>query len=499
MSKSRNVQDQPALPKATPAARAQGASRMGAGDVLVLLAMAAAAVALGFGLYLQANFAMIPAGGGAAAAFLAAAVMHAQLMRIRTLEQAVDATATDHDGASVNPIQRVAEAASGARTDRPAMRREPMLQRPRQDFEPEDQDRTTDHQAGQLSLVAAALRDAEPAPARSAPDRRRPAAPQSRAADPILAPLADDSSGWAEPGAVDALVRQYAEELDRSGSAQEPPRAPDPVLPVLRSAPPTPRLPSPPLAVAPESPLVVAIRKAAEGEIEVHLQPVVAFSDRKARLYEVFPKLSGSKGAVFGLADYQAAAASMGLALAIERAAILRCCGIQRKLSEKGRARAMIVRLSPAALRDSAFLQRLLADMHADPLLTDLMIFEVDQADIEQGDGAERENMELLARAGFRFALGNADTLGLEVEELTSRRIGFVRISAALLAAEGNPAAVGELRRGAVETILTDVRTEDHARLGLEFGLVLGQGSLFSDAKPLRADVVQASVQSRVA
>ncbi len=492
MSKSKKLQDQATLPKAAPAPQAQPSGGMATLDVLVLMAMALAAVALGFALYLQAGFAMIPAAGGAAGAFVAAAVMHVQLMRIRTLEEVVDSAGGSLETSSVGVEPETARA---ARNQRLQARREPTLPRADAEFEPEDLDRVTDHHAGQLSLVAAALRDAEPAKARRA-------AP----AEPALEVVAEQSSGWAEPGAVDALVRQYAEELDRGLVAPEPARAhiPEPTLATpttIRATPPTPRLPSPPLvpAASTETLLAVAIRKAAEGDVEIHLQPVVAFSDRKARLYEVFPKIVDSKGKVLALADYQPMATALGLALAVERAAILRCCAIQRNLSEKGRARAMIVRLSSAAIRDRAFLERLLSDMNADPLLTDLMIFEVDQAEIEQGDGAERENMELLARAGFRFALGNADTLGLEVEELTVRRIGFVRISAALLAAEGNPAAVGELRRGAVETILTGVVSEDHARLGQEFGLVLGQGSLFSEAKPLRADVVRAGDAARVA
>ncbi len=495
MIKSKKLQDPAALPKATPAPQLRAQGGVGTSDVLVLLAMAAASVALGFGLYLQANFAMISAGLAAAAAFAAAAIMHAQLMRIRTLEQVVDGVSAG-DAAEATPAAKVTPTlAPAARNERLPTRREPTLPRSQEHFEPEDLDRATDNHAGQLSLVAAALRDAEPAAA-----RRVAPTLAARAAAPVT-PLADVSSGWAEPGAVDALVRQYAEELDRGTIGLEPRREPEPVMPIIKANPPTPRLPSPPLVpqAALESALSQAIRKAAEGEIEIHLQPVVAFSDRKARLYEVFPKLVDAKGKVHGQADYLPAATAMGLALAIERAAILRCCSIQRKLSEKGRARAMIVRLTAAAVRDRAFLQRLLSDMQADPLLADLMIFEVDQAVIEQGDGAERENMELLARAGFRFALGSADTLGLEVEELAARRIGFVRIAAALLAAEGNPAAVEDLRQGAVETILTGVATEDHARLGQEFGLVLGQGSLFSEAKPLRADVVNASGQSRVA
>jgi EAL domain-containing protein (putative c-di-GMP-specific phosphodiesterase class I) len=494
MSKSKTHQDRAALPVATPVARPATSGGLGASDIIVLLAMGTVAVALGFGLTLQAGFSTISAALAASVVFAAAATMHLQLMRIRTLEQVVEAAPALHETAVSAPVPV-------SRAVRP-VRQDPTLPRATPETDVEDLDRSIDRNAGQLSLVAAALRDAVPVTERQRAPFVRPHAPV--VAEPVLERLAEEPAGWAEPGAVDALVRQYAEELDRGIALPEATRVPEPALPPifpqLKAAPPMPRLPAAPVpTAAPENPLAAAIRRAAEGEVEVHLQPVVAFSDRKARLYEVFPKITDATGKVLGLADYQPAATAMGLALAIERAAILRCCGIQRKLSEKGRARAMIVRLSSAAIRDRAFLQRLLADMQADALLADLMIFEIDQAEIEQGDGAERENMELLAKAGFRFALGSADTLALEVEELTVRRIGFVRIAAHLLAADGNAQAVSELRQGAVETILTGVTTDDHARLGQEFGLVLGQGSLFSEAKPLRADVVESGGRTRVA
>jgi len=149
--------------------------------------------------------------------------------------------------------------------------------------------------------------------------------------------------------------------------------------------------------------------------------------------------------------------------------------------------------LSSPAIRDQAFLQRLVVDLKPDPLLTDLMVLEVDQRDIEEGDGAERENMEYLGSAGFRFSLGRAETLALEVDELRARRIGFVRVTPDLLNVEQNPMAVSDLRNGGIETIITSIVREEDIRIGRAFGLVLGQGPLFSEPKPLRADVAGAA------
>ena len=440
-----------------PAARRQG---LGGGDVIVLAAMAAAAVAAGVGLHLQAELTATVSSAMAAGLFVLFAFIHLQRLRIDRLRA----------------------------PERQSLRVEPALMPNLAD------DSTMEMASSQLAAAAAALRDGEPVTRRQA---ERQAAPRHRtkqqapAGEPVVEVPEPDvvDHGWGEASAVDALVRQYAKELHRGPAPSVRPefgRAPRPNMP-------------PPAATAveapPEGPIAAAIRKAAAGDVDIHLQPIVAFADRKARLYEVFPRILDANGKVLTLQDYFAEAEAMGLAFAVERAAIVRCCAIQRKLSEKGRARAMIVRLSSAAIRDRAFLQRLVADINPDPLLADLILFEIDQVEIEQGDGVERENMEFLGKAGFRFSLGSAETLALEVQELTTRRIAFVRVTPSVLSGEHNPAAVSDLRQGGIETIMTAMVREEDVRVGRAFGLVLGQGVLFSEPKPLRSDVAAAGAE----
>lgn len=468
------------------AAPRHASGSLGGSDIAILAAMTIFAVAVGLGLNIQGGLSMLVAGAVASAVFAVSALIHGQRMRIHLLR----AGQSDDDAsfAAEEPDLASRPTLPGPRRDR---EREPSLGAPEAAPAPAPGhlDAASDRAAAQLAIAAAALRDGQ-----AAASRRQAPAPAIAETDAEF----DAAAAWAEVGTVDEMVRKYAEELDRGTPSEEAPAPAVAVQPSLRDRTPKPRMPVPPPAAA-EPAHAAAIRRAAAGEVEIHLQPVVSLADRKARLYEVFAKIADGRGGVLSAADYAGPAAELGLTLAVEHATIMRCCNIQRTLSERGRARAMILRLSNAALRDRSFLQRLLTDIRPDPLLTDLIIFEVDQADIEQGGADERENMELIARAGFRFALGNAETLALEVEELAVRRIGFVRIAAAQLAAEAHAGAVGDLRQGAIETIVTNVTLDDQARLAAEFGLVLAQGGLFSEAKPLRADVVKAGAATRAA
>lgn len=454
---------------------AQTRPSFGGTDVVVLTAMAAASIAIGVAMHLQAGMGMIASGLTGGGVFAMLAMIHTLRRRIEILQTATVPVGRD--------------------------RHEPSLH----DVSPANA--ALDIASSQLAAAAAALRDRDVEPVARKSSQKRMA--QSALAAPVTdfgdGPQLkmDTDHGWSEPGDVDALVRQYAEELDRGRTVAEP------ELPALARAPvPRPNLsqaapmvsPQPQVSAPQTDPLMAdAIRAAAAGQLEIHLQPIVSFADRKARLYEVFPRIIDAKGTVLSLNDYQLKAETMGLELAVERAALLRCCAIQRNLSERGRARSMIFRLSPAALRDRSFLQRVLTEIKPDPLLADLIVFEIDQSEIEQGDGVDRDNMELLGRAGFRFSLGSADTLALELEELTARRIGFVRVTATVLNAEQNPMAVSDLRNGGIETILTDVVAEGEVSLGLAFGLVLGQGRLFSEPKPLRSDVAKPAAKTRAA
>ena len=447
--------------------------------MVVLLAMAFASVAIGVAMHLQAAIGMVASGLIGGGVFVLLAMIHTLRRRIENLQSAT----ADVSTANIS-----------------TERQEPSLH----DVSPANA--ALDIASSQLAAAAAVLRDRDVEPVSNRkPSQKRPAPVADFGDGPQL--RADTDHGWSETGDVDALVRQYAEELDRNRPVAEPElpslaRAPAPkpnLSQAVAQAFPQPQVASPTPATHTDTLMGDAIRAAAAGHLEIHLQPIVSFSDRKARLYEVFPRIVDAKGTMLALHDYRAKAETMGLELAVERAALLRCCAIQRNLSERGRARSMIFRLSPAALRDRSFLQRLLTEIKPDPLLADLIVFEIDQSEIEQGDGVDRDNMELLGRAGFRFSLGSADTLALELEELSARRIGFVRVTATVLNAEQNPMAVSDLRNGGIETILTDVVAEGEVSLGSAFGLVLGQGRLFSEPKPLRSDVAKPATKTRAA
>lgn len=471
-----------------------GDTQRGAGqtaaDVIILIAMAVLAVAASLALHLQGGLGTVTAALLAAGLFFLTATVHVLKRRLERMQQSdIDEPVDLHEELANSPPELSsagAELAAVAATMRELEVHAPAPTRraaraPAAPFEP--------------SLIPIAPRASIPvasAKAAPAPTLASPAAP-------------DDEHGWGEePGAIDNLVRQLAAELDVADASNEASVAPVPHAAATSQAP-LPALPKEqavgagteseqPLAlsaVSGNARLAEAVQRAAGGDIEIHLQPIVAFADRKARLYEVHPRIADAGGLLIDPLGYKTTAASMGLSLAIERAALLRCTQIQRRLSEKGRAKCAVFRLSSEAIRDRAFLQRLIADLAPDPLLADLILLEIDQHDIEEGGATERENMDLLAASGFRFSLGCAETLALESEELTARSIAFVRVSPGVLSQEPDETGAAHLREAGIETILVEVEDEAAVQLGQRHGIVLGEGLLFSGPKPLRSSVAK--------
>jgi cyclic-di-GMP phosphodiesterase, flagellum assembly factor TipF len=476
---------------------------VGAIDVIVVAAMAAVAIAFSYALRIQAGFSAVPAASLSSGLFFLLALVHVLKRRIDGLQVALPNEAT-----IILPAAELTTAGLD--------------------------ERSLDQAAASLAATAQTLRDGSPTarPERSARSRSRiePRLQPPQVGDESVgtqSPDADnvgDDHGWGEPGAVDDLVRQLAAELDREGTSAEAPAdvsvASKPTPPrgqtagarqAPKAAPPVPTLPAAPPAatakpaIAPRASagkdprIAEAVERAATGDIEIHLQPIQALGDRKPRMYEVFPRLKDTHGTLLSQSAYASTAEVMGLSLAIERAAIVRCAAIMRALAQKGRARSLIVRLSHAGIHDRAYIEGLIAELRPDPVLADLLIFEVDQIELEQGAGDERENLELLGRSGFRFSLGRAETLALEVAELQSRRIAFVRISASTFATEQDATSVAELRSGGIETIITDIKDEASAVIATREGIVLGQGPLLSDPKPLKSDISRPTSKVRAA
>lgn len=416
-------------------------------DLVIIVAMAIVSLAFGAGLLVNGGFGFGPSIIGGLGLFVLSMFMHTMLRRLQSLT-----VAAEHD----NDMREAAEEAD----------------------------------------VSISLRPETREPVRGAPTKQ--AAAEDEAAQ----------HGWGEPESVNDLVRQLATELQktpeaapaapvRAGQARPMPKPAEPLgselppLPLDRASarPVPPRAPVAPAAMRED--IVEVLRRAASAEdIEVHLQPVMTLGDRRAQLYEAFPRVRDGRGGLVRPEAYQRPAAEAGLLADIDRAAFRRTVQILGRLIERGKQRPIFTALSADALRDGTFLRAFHETLKAGPAFSANLVFELPEAELTRLGPAERDAIHALANAGFRFSL--QDVVQLDMGLIGDLPIAFVKLMPIALSGQPGHAAglVARVRSIGAEPVVDGVQDEHDIAVAQALGIVLGQGGYLSEPRPLKADVV---------
>ena len=108
------------------------------------------------------------------------------------------------------------------------------------------------------------------------------------------------------------------------------------------------------------------------------------------------------------------------------------------------------------------------------------------------------ESLETLSRLGFTFVLDNVDHVEMDFEPLISRGLAFVKVAAdvfrhGLMAGEA-VIPTDEIRAlfedAGLQVIVHHISDEAGLDAALAQGITFGQGNLFAEPKPVRADVL---------
>jgi cyclic-di-GMP phosphodiesterase TipF (flagellum assembly factor) len=216
----------------------------------------------------------------------------------------------------------------------------------------------------------------------------------------------------------------------------------------------------------------------------------MTLSDRRAQLYEAFPRLRDGQGGLLKPEAYHRAAAEAGLTTDIERLAFRRTVQILRRLIERGKQRPMFCPLSADSLRDGTFLRAFHETLKAGPALAANLVFDFSEAGLTRLGPAERDAIHALANAGFRFSI--KDVVQLDMAAIGDLPIGFVKLLPIALTGQPGHAAgmVARVRSIGAEPIVDGVHDERDVAVAQALGIVLGQGGFLSEPRPLKAEVI---------
>lgn len=240
------------------------------------------------------------------------------------------------------------------------------------------------------------------------------------------------------------------------------------------------------------------IRNAIENNrVDLFLQPVVTLPQRDVCYYEALTRIRGATGELILPANYIPLAEREGVMPIIDNIMLYRSVQVIRRLSERKSARGLFCNISHYSLLDAEFFAEFIEFMEHNKSLNEVLYFDFSQHMFQNSSTVEHESMNTLAGLGFKFCLDHVQDLNLDFASLEKRGFGFIRIAANILL-NGMAKANSRIHAADMQSYLERFnmrliveKVEDERTLAQlsSFGIKLGQGYLFSEPRPVRAEI----------
>jgi cyclic-di-GMP phosphodiesterase TipF (flagellum assembly factor) len=236
------------------------------------------------------------------------------------------------------------------------------------------------------------------------------------------------------------------------------------------------------------------------GRIELYLQPVVTLPQRKVRYYEALSRMRLADGSVIEAARFLPAARAAGLLPKIDEKLVHNCVQVVRRLAAKNRELGLFLNIAPETLIDRAAFTEILGYLEANRALAPSLVLELPQSAYRTLNPAELLSLSMLAERGFRFSLDRIQDFRLDPRGLHDRGIRFMKVPAELMlskeagaAGHIHPADLSDLlSRHGIELVANRIESESVVLDLLEMDVRFGQGYLFAQPRPVRAEALAA-------
>lgn len=229
-----------------------------------------------------------------------------------------------------------------------------------------------------------------------------------------------------------------------------------------------------------------------ENRVDLYLQPVVRLPQRRASFYEAFSRIRGPRGNVITPGQYLAVAEEAGLIGTIDNLLLIRCVQLIRRVRQRNNELGFFVNVSARTLRDSAFFHQFVEFLDRNRDLSESLILEFSQEDIEAATDPVRDGLKMLADMGFAFSMDHVVRLDVDFNKLGANNFRYLKVAAVDLLPGGNglpmnihPDDLREaLTRANIELIASMVEDEDTVIGLLDVDVSFGQGYLFGVPRP---------------
>jgi cyclic-di-GMP phosphodiesterase, flagellum assembly factor TipF len=259
-------------------------------------------------------------------------------------------------------------------------------------------------------------------------------------------------------------------------------------------------------APAPKDPALLeklgAISGALDSErYDVCLEPIIGLGDRRAQHYEVTVRLKDARDGSPALPPHEVRLAALGTGLLplLDATTIDQSARVAWRLEDRGKSGSLFSQISGESLESDRFLNRFADTYRHSETVANRLILAFVQSELRMFSEAHWSTLRDMADLGFRFSLEDVTDLDFDFQTLKDAGFAFVKLDAPVflsglpMAGAVVPSAdvCGHFAGLGLTVIVGRIADEGQFDNVIASGAGLGQGALFGEARPVKADVLK--------
>ena len=231
------------------------------------------------------------------------------------------------------------------------------------------------------------------------------------------------------------------------------------------------------------------------GELGMHLQPIVELPDRKPAHFEAFMRINNKSKGYLDNKEFRKVAAASGLLPSLEQKVIFASARILKQLINLEKPAGIFCSLSPETLRDEDVWGKIHKLIAKNKGLTSSITLQISQREFLALNKKERTQLMTLKKLNASVSLSHVLDPAVDLAALKSSGIDSVKCPGSILIHSDHDDMslsefVSRFAEAGLMLIADEIETEAEAEALLEAGVTYAQGTLFAPPRPVKADLL---------
>ncbi len=231
------------------------------------------------------------------------------------------------------------------------------------------------------------------------------------------------------------------------------------------------------------------------GELGMHLQPIVELPDRKPAHFEAFMRINNKSKGYLDNKEFRKVAAASGFLPSLEQKVIFASSRILKQLVTLEKPAGIFCSISPETLRDGDVWEKIHKFIAKNKVLASSITLQISQRDYLALNKKERTQLMTLKKLKASVSLSNVLDPAIDLTELKSSGIDSVKCPGSILIHSDHGDLdikdfVLSFSAAGLNLIADEIEREEEAIALMNAGVALAQGTLFAPPRPVKSDLL---------